>query len=146
MSAFSQRAVAIGATAAFFGVLFGLAQSGAEPCPTQCASGKIPLGITAPTSGQAVASAFGAQFVKPVEIAVRELNAAGGLMGMPVELAIADDRCEPGPAINVANRQVEQRQVDGTRSISLLARFVRRPRWLLLQSMPRPASFSSCRP
>jgi ABC-type branched-subunit amino acid transport system substrate-binding protein len=141
MSAFSQRAVAIGATAAFFGVLFGLAQSGAEPCPTQCASGKIPLGITAPTSGQAVASAFGAQFVKPVEIAVRELNAAGGLMGMPVDLAIADDRCEPGPAINVANRQV-----DGTRSISLLARFVRRPRWLLLQSIPKPASFSSCRP
>ena len=80
MSAFSQRAVAIGATAAFFGVLFGLAQSRAEPCPTQCASGKIPLGIAAPTSGQAVASAFGAQFVKPVEIAVRELNAAGGLM------------------------------------------------------------------
>jgi branched-chain amino acid transport system substrate-binding protein len=112
MSAFSQRAVAIGATAAFFGVLFGLAQSGAEPCPTQCASGKIPLGITAPTSGQAVASAFGAQFVKPVEIAVRELNAAGGLMGMPVELAIADDRCEPGPAINVANRQVERDKIN----------------------------------
>ena len=34
------------------------------------------------------------------------------IMGMPVELAIADDRCEPGPAINVANRQVEQRQVE----------------------------------
>jgi branched-chain amino acid transport system substrate-binding protein len=112
MSAFSRRAVAIGATAAFIGVLLGLAQSGAEPCPTQCASGKIPLGIAAPTSGQAVASTFATQSVKPVEIAVRELNAAGGLMGMPVELAIADDRCEPGPAINVANRQVEQRQVE----------------------------------
>ena len=112
MSAFGRRAVAIGAAAAFMGALLGIAQSGAEPCPTQCASGKIPLGIAAPTSGQAVAAAFGAQSVKPVEIAVRELNAAGGLMGMPVELAIADDRCEPGPAINVANRQVEQRQAE----------------------------------
>ena len=78
------------------GAFLGIAQSGAEPCPTQCASGKIPLGIAAPTSGQAVASAFGTQSVKPVEIGVRELNAAGGLMGIPVELAVADDQCEPG--------------------------------------------------
>jgi len=31
---------------------------------------------------------------------------------MPVELAIADDRCEPGPAINVANRQVERDKIN----------------------------------
>jgi branched-chain amino acid transport system substrate-binding protein len=98
--------------ASLMGGFCGVAQSGAELCPTQCASGKIPLGITAPTSGQAVASAFGTQSVKPVEIGVRELNAAGGLMGIPVELAVADDQCEPGRAINIANRQVEQGKIN----------------------------------
>src|SRR4249920_3514421 len=112
MGAFNKCLAAIGAAMGIAGASLCASPIGAEPCPTQCASGKIPLGIAAPTSGQAVASAFGAQSVKPVEIAVRELNSAGGLMGMPVELAIADDRCEPGPAINVANRQVEQRQAD----------------------------------
>ena len=73
------------------GALLSASQTGAEPCPTQCASGKIPLGIVAPTSGQAVASVFGAQSVKPVEIGVHELNTAGGFMGIPVELAVADD-------------------------------------------------------
>ena len=111
ISAFSRRVVAVGVAAGLMGTFFGVAQSGAEPCPTQCASGKIPLGLTAPTSGQAVASAFGAQSVKPVEIGVRELNAAGGLMGIPVELAVADDQCDPGLAINVAKRQVEQDKI-----------------------------------
>ena len=112
MSAFSRRLVAIGVAAGLLGAFLGVAQSGAEPCPTQCASGKIPLGIAAPTSGQAEATTFGTQTVKPVEIGVRELNAAGGLMGTPVALAVADDRCEPGHAIDVANRQVELNKIN----------------------------------
>ena len=90
-----------------FGVL-GIAYASSEPCPTQCAAGKVLLGVVVPTSGQASASAFGAQSIKPVEIAVRELNAAGGVLGIPVELAIGDDRCEPGLAIDVAHRQIDQ--------------------------------------
>jgi branched-chain amino acid transport system substrate-binding protein len=117
MSAFGRRSITIGAAAACMAallgdLLLGLAQGGAESCSNQCASGKISLAITAPTSGQAVASVFGAQSVKSVEIGIRELNAAGGLMGMPVELAIADDRCDPGLAITVANRQVEQDKIN----------------------------------
>jgi branched-chain amino acid transport system substrate-binding protein len=112
MSAFSRRLVAIGAAAGLIGAFLGVAQSGAKPCPTQCASGKIPLGIVAPTSGQLAASAFGAQSVKPVEIGIRDLNAAGGLIGIPVELTVADDQCDPGRAINVANRQVEQDKIN----------------------------------
>jgi branched-chain amino acid transport system substrate-binding protein len=112
MSAFNHRIVAIGAAACLMGAFFGTAQSDAEPCPTRCASGKILLGITAPTSGSAVATAFGAQSLKAVEIGVHELNAAGGLMGIPVELAVADDRCDQGLALNVAKRQVDQDKIN----------------------------------
>jgi branched-chain amino acid transport system substrate-binding protein len=61
-----------------------------------------------PKSGQSAATELGAQTVKPVEAGIRELNAAGGLMGIPVELAIADDQCDAGHAINAADRQVGQ--------------------------------------
>jgi branched-chain amino acid transport system substrate-binding protein len=114
--AFSRRLAAIGVATGLMASLIaslmgaGVAPSGAEPCPTQCASGKIPLAIAAPTSGQA--AAFGTQSVKPVEIGVRELNAAGGLMGMPVDLAVADDRCEIGRAIDGANRHVQRDKVN----------------------------------
>jgi branched-chain amino acid transport system substrate-binding protein len=112
MSAFSLRLISVGVFAGFMGVFLGLTPSGAEPCPTLCGSGTIPLGIVAPIGGQAAASAFGAQSVKPVEIAVHELNAAGGLMGIPVDLAVADDQCDPGFAIDVANRQVERDKIN----------------------------------
>ena len=111
-SAFGRRLVSIRVAASLVCILLGVAQTAADPCPTQCASGKIPLAGTAPTSGQAAALAFGAQTVRPVEIAINELNAAGGLMGIPVELAVADDQCELGHAINAANRQVEQDKIN----------------------------------
>jgi branched-chain amino acid transport system substrate-binding protein len=112
MSTFGWRLVAIGVAAGVMGAFLGVAECGAQPCPTQCASGKVPLGIIVPTSGQTSATAFGAQSVKPVEAGVRELNAAGGLMGIPVDLAVADDQCDPGHAINVANRHVEQDKIN----------------------------------
>ena len=86
-------------------------QAGADPCPAPCPSGKIPLGIAAPVSGQAQAQAFGRQITKAAEVSVRELNAAGGVMGLPVDLVVADDRCEPGAAISAANRQVEHEKL-----------------------------------
>lgn len=86
-------------------------QAYADPCPAQCPSGKIPLGIAAPASGQVQAIAFGRQIIKATEVSVRELNAAGGVMGIPVQLTVADDRCEPGTAITAANRQVEQEKL-----------------------------------
>ena len=112
MSIIGWRLLGIGVAAGIMGVFLGVAECGAQPCPTQCTSGKVPLGIIAPTSGQKSATAFGAQSVKPVETGVRELNAAGGLMGIPVDLAVADDQCDPGHAINVANRQVEQDKIN----------------------------------
>jgi branched-chain amino acid transport system substrate-binding protein len=68
------------------------------------------LGIAAPMSGPA--AAFGQTSLKAVEVAVRELNAGGGLMGIPVELAVGDDRCDAGMAVSVAKRHVEQNKIN----------------------------------
>ena len=83
----------------------GVARAESEACPPRCATGKIALGIVAPASGSS--AAFGRQALKPAEIAVRELNAGGGIMGIAVELVVGDDRCDPGLAVSVAKRQVE---------------------------------------
>jgi len=109
MRAYDRRVVAIAAAAGLAGALLAVAQAHAEFCPTQCASGKVPLGIAAPTSG--APGVFGRQTIKPAEIAIRELNAAGGLLGVPVELVIGDDRCDPGGSVGVATRHVEQDKI-----------------------------------
>jgi branched-chain amino acid transport system substrate-binding protein len=83
-----------------------LAVAWADPCPTQCAAGKVPLGIALPMSGPE--AGFGRQAAKAIEIGIRELNAAGGLMGIPVEPVVGDTRCDAGMAVSVAKRHVEQ--------------------------------------
>jgi branched-chain amino acid transport system substrate-binding protein len=94
--------IVVGLCACF---MLGGARAQTADCPPQCATGRISLGISAPVSGPA--AAFGRQAVKPAEIAIRELNAGGGIMGTPVELAVGDDRCDPGHAATVARQHVE---------------------------------------
>ena len=108
MSAFNRGFIAIGAAACLVGVMLGVAW--AEPCPTQCASGQVPLGLAAPMSGRA--AAFGRPAAKAIEIGVRELNAAGGVMGIPVTLVVGDDRCDAGMAVSVATHHVEQDKIN----------------------------------
>lgn len=101
--------VVIGISVGLTGTALGVATADAEFCPTHCASGKVPLGISAPISGPS--AAFGQQAVKSVEVAVRELNAAGGLLGIPVNLVVDDDRCDPGLAATVAKRQIDNEKI-----------------------------------
>lgn len=108
MTASSGYVAAIGAAVGLVGTMLGGAW--AESCPTQCASGKVPLGLAVPMSGPI--AVFGQQTAKAVEMAVRELNATGGLMGIPVELAIGDDRCEGGLAASVATRHIKQDKIN----------------------------------
>ena len=42
-----------------------------------------------------------------MDIAVSDINAAGGLLGVPVETIVADDRCDAGMASTVVKRHVE---------------------------------------
>ncbi len=77
----------------------------AEPCPAQCVTGKVPLGVAVPLTGPV--AAFGKPAAKAVEIAVAEINSAGGLLGVPIEPVPADDRCDTGMASMVAKRHVD---------------------------------------
>jgi branched-chain amino acid transport system substrate-binding protein len=108
MGNFDRRVVALVAAGGLVGAL-GAAWAADEHCPTRCASGKVPLGVSAPTSGPP--SIFGQQTVKAAELVVRHINAAGGLLGVPVELVVADDRCDPGQSVSVAARHVERDKI-----------------------------------
>ena len=82
-----------------------LAQQAAAPCPTQCATGKVPLGVAVPLTGSV--SAYGKPAARAVDLAVADINAAGGLLGVPVETVVGDDRCDAGMASTVAKRHAE---------------------------------------
>jgi branched-chain amino acid transport system substrate-binding protein len=77
----------------------------AEPCPAQCPTGKVPLGIAVPLTG--AAAAFGKPTAKAVEISIGEINSTGGLFGIPVEAVPGDDRCDAGMAATVVKRHAE---------------------------------------
>lgn len=54
---------------------------------------------------------FGLDIAQAVEVAVAEINDAGGIQGHPVELITEDDRCSGDEATTVANRVVSNPQV-----------------------------------
>ena len=59
-------------------------------------------------------AAFGEQFWKGSEQAAKDINAAGGVNGMQIEVIKADDACEPKQAVSVANKVVEK---DGVNAV-----------------------------
>lgn len=60
------------------------------------------IAVAGPMTGQY--AAFGAQLRAGAEQAVTDLNAAGGVLGRPLVLEIADDACDPRQAVSVANQ------------------------------------------
>ena len=108
MIGFVRALTAVGSVLGLALAITGLARS--ESCPSKCTSGMVPLGVMAPISGPS--AAFGQPAAKAIEIAVSSLNAAGGLLGVPVERLVGDDRCDAGMATTVAKRHVEQDKVN----------------------------------
>ena len=56
--------------------------------------------------------AFLEPYKKGMELAVEEINAAGGLNGMKVELFTRDDNANPGDAVRAAEELVSRERVD----------------------------------
>ena len=108
MTGFIRTAIAAGSALGLALALPNLARS--ESCPSKCTSGMVPLGVMMPISG--ASSAFGRPAAKAIEVAVRSLNTAGGLLGILVERLVGDDRCDAGMATTVAKRHVEQDKVN----------------------------------
>jgi branched-chain amino acid transport system substrate-binding protein len=62
----------------------------------------ITIATAGPMTGQN--AAFGEQLKRGAEMAVADLNAAGGVTGKKLKLEIGDDACDPKQAVAVANQ------------------------------------------
>lgn len=71
----------------------------------------VKIGFFAPITGPAAADGASAQHA--VELAAKEVNAAGGIKGKTVELIVYDDRFSPQEAVAIANKLIEKDQVVG---------------------------------
>src|SRR5688500_2894415 len=81
----------------------GAAAGGGEP------AGPVRIGFYADLSGQT--SGFGQSTLRGVQLAVEEINAAGGILGAPVELLVEDDQGRPEQAATVVTKLIEQDEV-----------------------------------
>jgi branched-chain amino acid transport system substrate-binding protein len=64
----------------------------------------LKIGLAGPFTGPN--AAFGAQMQKGTEQAIADINAAGGVLGMQLELDIGDDVSDPKQGVSVANKFV----------------------------------------
>ena len=81
-------------------ILLGQATYGAET---------IKIGFNAPLTG--FAAADGKSALTGAELALEQINAAGGVQGMPLELVVYDDQASPKESVPVANKLIEQDKV-----------------------------------
>ena len=70
------------------------------------ASAEILIATAGPMTGQY--ASFGEQMRRGAELAVADINAAGGVLGQKLKLTIGDDACDPKQAVAVANKFVSQ--------------------------------------
>jgi branched-chain amino acid transport system substrate-binding protein len=68
------------------------------------ATAQVKLGMAGPITGPSAAT--GAQMKNGVEQAVADINAAGGILGQKLTLAIGDDVSDPKQGVSVANKFV----------------------------------------
>lgn len=73
------------------------------------AAAQIKIGVFGPFTGDA--AAYGQSQKEGVEIAVKEINAAGGVLGKKLEIVYGDDTGKPEQAANVALRLANQDEV-----------------------------------
>jgi len=70
----------------------------------------VKLGLITPLSGPV--ATFGQSTKEAVEMAVQQINEAGGINGMQVELVIEDDQGKPDDAANAVQKLINEDQVD----------------------------------
>ena len=70
----------------------------------------IKVGIISPLTG--AWTVYGKAHISGFELAVDEINEAGGVLGKKIELAIGDSKTEPRIVVEQANRLIRQEKVD----------------------------------
>jgi branched-chain amino acid transport system substrate-binding protein len=64
----------------------------------------IKIGVAGPHSGDL--ASYGIPSARAAELYIKELNAAGGVLGKQVEIVTSDDVCKPEIAVNTAHKLV----------------------------------------
>jgi branched-chain amino acid transport system substrate-binding protein len=67
------------------------------------------IAVAGPMTGQY--ASFGEQMRRGAEMAVKDINATGGLLGQKVQLTVGDDACDPKQAVAVANKFASQKVI-----------------------------------
>ncbi len=73
------------------------------------AAAPIKIAILAPMSGQV--ATYGASTKNGAVMAIEEWNAKGGAAGLKIEYVVEDSQCSADPAVNAANKVIDQDKV-----------------------------------
>jgi urea transport system substrate-binding protein len=74
------------------------------------AADPIRVGVISPLTG--AWTVYGKAHISGFELAVEEINAAGGVLGRQIEMVIGDSKTEPRIVVEQANRLIRQERVD----------------------------------
>ena len=89
-----------------FAIIIGIAAALVGYSPAVAAE-TIKVGVTMPTTGPV---AYGAlQERHGLDLALKEINAHGGVLGKQIELVFEDNQCNPSVAVTVTNKLLETR-------------------------------------
>jgi branched-chain amino acid transport system substrate-binding protein len=89
-----------------FLALLIIASMALTACGGGAGGGTIKVGLLAPLSGSV--PTFGQSTKEGAELAVKEWNDKGGVLGKKIEMIVADSQCEADPAVNAANKLIDQ--------------------------------------
>ena len=87
-------------------LLSGMAMSFAATVAASAAWADMQIAVVGPITGQY--AAFGEQMKRGAEMAVKDINAAGGVLGEQLVLNVGDDACDPKQAVAVANQMASK--------------------------------------
>jgi branched-chain amino acid transport system substrate-binding protein len=87
-------------------ILSGIALSFAAALSATTALADITIATVGPITGSL--AALGEQYKRGAEMAVADINAAGGIKGEMLKLEIGDDACDPKQAVAVANQMASK--------------------------------------
>src|SRR5687768_11134799 len=73
---------------------------------SSAAGAEVVIGVAGPMTGER--AWYGEQMQRAAELAVADINAAGGVLGQQVQLIAADDSCDPQQAVAAAQNLVSQ--------------------------------------
>jgi urea transport system substrate-binding protein len=97
--------------AALKGMAAGVAALGAPAIIRRAsAADPIRIGVISPLTG--AWTVYGKAHISGFELALEEINAAGGVLGRPIEMVVGDSKTEPRIVVEQANRLIRQERVD----------------------------------